>query len=108
MARIAQRDAANGWASAFACPHCASPSKNADERANHVATIHPELADLKSTPQIESKPDKTSELEAMIAAQAALLKQQTEAMATLQAVVAESLARKKPGPKPKVKDEPAE
>lgn len=105
MARIAERDRANGWSQAYACPHCAAPSKDAAGRAEHIAEIHPELAEAKATPQIPSAPDKTSELEAMIAAQAALLKQQSEAMASLQAVVAESLARKKPGPKPKVKTE---
>ncbi len=105
MARIAERDRANGWSAAFACPHCASPSKNAAEREEHIATIHPDLVDAKATPQIGAKEDKTSDLEAMVAAQAALLKQQSEALAALQAGMAEVQARKKPGPKPKVKTE---
>lgn len=101
MARIAERDAASGWSAAFACPHCAAPSKNASERETHIAQIHPDLADLKATPQVASR---NSDLEAMIAAQANLLAQQSAALAALQAGMAEVQARKKPGPKPKVKE----
>jgi hypothetical protein len=104
MARIAKRDAENGWSSAFACPHCAAPSKNAEERTEHIAQIHPDLADLKATPQM-GKSDKSSELEALIAAQTKLIQDQAAAMAALQAGLAEVQARKKPGPKPKVKSE---
>jgi hypothetical protein len=101
MARIAERDAKNGWSSAFACQFCAAPNKNAAERDAHVAQIHPEMADAKFTPQV---PSKTSDLEAMIAAQAKLLQDQAAALAALQAGMAEVAARKKPGPKPKVKE----
>lgn len=115
MARIAARDAANGWSAAYACPHCASPNSDAASRDAHVSTIHPELADAKATPQFKSESEKASELEAMMArqarqheaesaAQSKLLADQAQALATLQATVAELAARKKPGPKPKVKE----
>jgi hypothetical protein len=105
MARIAERDRLNGWSAAFACPHCASPNSDAASRDNHVAAIHPELADAKATPQFETKTDQVKELETVVAEQRKFMAQQAEALASLQAVVAEVAARKKPGPKPKVKTE---
>ena len=104
MARIAERDRLNGWSAAFACPHCASPNADAQSRDAHVAAIHPELADAKATPQFEAKADKTDVLEAMIAAQQRQMADQAAAMAALKTALDELAARKKPGPKPKVKE----